>query len=210
MEQTVTCAIRKVPSLRSSDTLMMPFSSRVVLSPSLVAGEVGTHSMTTTWSQKAQAEPYSLDSEANPLLKTSNSVHDPTSKTSTQDSRETTPIILVVEDDPDISMALQDLLEFEGFNVECVETCSQAFSSIEQQIYDAVLLDLGLPDGDGSLVLERLQSAYPTVPVIVLSATNRSLGTLQPYARLTKPWDRGELCRILHRAIDTASSSTAS
>jgi CheY-like chemotaxis protein len=215
MEQTVTCVIRKVPSLRSSDMLIIPFSSRVVRSPSLDAGEVesplgkdvaqsvGTHSMATTWPQQAQAEPYSFDSEDNPLSKTSNFVHDPMARTSTQNSQETTPIILVVEDDPDISMALQDLLEFEGFNVECVETCSQAFSSISQQIYDAVLLDLGLPDGDGRSVLERLHYSRPTIPVIVLSATNQDLGLLHPYARLTKPWDREELCTILHRAIGT-------
>ena len=37
--------------------------------------------------------------------------------------------ILVVEDDPDIAMALQDLLEFEGFHVDCAQTCRQAVPS---------------------------------------------------------------------------------
>ena len=45
--------------------------------------------------------------------------------------------ILVVEDDPDIAMALQDLLEFEGFHVDCAQTCRQAFSSIKQNAYHA-------------------------------------------------------------------------
>ncbi len=117
--------------------------------------------------------------------------------------------ILVVEDDPDISMGLQDFLEFQGFRVDCAETCRQAFFSLEQHAYDAVLLDLGLPDGDGSSVLAKLQISNPTLPVIVLTASNKDLGPLRPYARLTKPWEREELCAILHRAIDTTPSPTA-
>ena len=114
--------------------------------------------------------------------------------------------LLVVEDEPDIAMALQDLLEFEGFQVDCVSTCRQAFSSIEQNIYNAVLLDLELPDGDGCSILEKLQVSHPSLPVIILTASNRDLGPLRPYARLAKPWKRGELCGVLHRATGTALS----
>lgn len=117
--------------------------------------------------------------------------------------------ILVVEDDPDISMSLQDFLEFQGLRVDCAETCRQAFFSLEQHAYDAVLLDLGLPDGDGSSVLAKLQVSNPTLPVIVLTASNKDLGPLRPYARLTKPWEHEELCAILHRAIDTTPLPTA-
>ena len=112
--------------------------------------------------------------------------------------------ILVVEDDPDIAMALQDLLEFEGFQVDCAQTCRQAFSSIEQHAYNAVLLDLGLPDGDGCSILEKLQVSTPSLPVIVLTASHRTLGSLRAYAHLTKPWEREELCTILRRAIGMA------
>ncbi|MFY4727792.1 response regulator [Nitrospira sp. BLG_2] len=118
----------------------------------------------------------------------------------------TTRSVLVVEDDPDITMALHDLLEFEGFHVDCVQTCRQAFSCIEQNIYNAVLLDLELPDGDGCSILEKLQVSHPSLPVIILTASNRDLGPLRPYARLAKPWKREELCGILHRAIGTSSS----
>ncbi len=114
--------------------------------------------------------------------------------------------VLVVEDDPDIVMALRDLLEFEGFHVDCAQTCRQAFSFIEENTYNAILLDLGLPDGDGCSILEKLQVSNPTLPVIVLTASNRDLGSLRAFARLTKPWKREELCGILRRAIGTASS----
>ncbi|MGB4068059.1 MAG: response regulator [Nitrospira sp.] len=116
----------------------------------------------------------------------------------------TARFILVVEDDPDIAMALQDLLEFDGFHVDCAQTCHQAFSSIEQNAYHAILLDLGLPDGDGCSILEKLQVSHPALPVIVLTASNRNLGSLHAYARLTKPWEREELRTILRHAIGMA------
>ncbi|MBI3356301.1 MAG: response regulator [Nitrospirae bacterium] len=118
--------------------------------------------------------------------------------------------VLVVEDDPDILMAVQDLLEFEGFHVDCAQTCRDAFSSIERTFYDAVLLDLGLPDGDGHSILEKLQTSDPSPPVIVLTATTSTDQKLSSLARgafafLTKPYHRGELCAILHRAVDMTS-----
>ncbi len=115
--------------------------------------------------------------------------------------------VLVVEDDPDIAMALQDLLEFEGFHVDWVQTCRQAFASIDQHVYHAILLDLGLPDGDGRSIVAKLHVTHPSLPVIVLTASNRDLGSLHTYAHLTKPWERNELCGILHRAIGTVSPS---
>ena len=77
-------------------------------------------------------------------------------------------------------MGLQDFLEFQGFRVDCAETCRQAFFSLEQYTYDAVLLDLELPDGDGSSVLAKLQISNPTLPVIVLTASNKDLETATP------------------------------
>ena len=147
-----------------------------------------------------------LSSEINHPQRTSDRTQELTSNTNAQVERRTAHSVLVVEDDPDIAMALQDMLEFEGFHVDCVQTCRRAFSSIEQNIYNAVLLDLGLPDGDGCSILEKLQVSHPSLPVIVLTATNRDLWPLRAYARLSKPWKREELCGILHRAIGTASS----
>ncbi len=116
---------------------------------------------------------------------------------------------LVVEDDPDISLALQDLLEFEGLRVDCAPTCRQAFAAIAQNIYDVVLLDLGLPDGDGLSVLEKIKVSRPSLPVIILTASNRDLGPLPAFARVTKPWVKRELCGVLHRALGTTSIPVA-
>lgn len=114
--------------------------------------------------------------------------------------------VLVVDDDPDILTALQDLLEFEGFHVDCAQTCHEALASIAQHFYNAVLLDLGLPDGDGQSVLQRVQETDPSLPVIVLTATtslDRRVGSLTQgaFAHLTKPYHREELRAVLQRAI---------
>ncbi len=121
--------------------------------------------------------------------------------------------VLVVDDDPDILTALQDLLEYEGFHVDCAHTCREALSSIEHNYYNAVLLDLGLPDGDGQSVLHRLQESDPSLPVIVLTAAtsmDRKVGSLTQgaFAHLTKPYHREELRTILHRAIGMKSLAT--
>lgn len=126
---------------------------------------------------------------------------------------ETRQSVLVVDDDPDILTALQDLLEFEGFHVDCAHTCQEALHSIEHHYYNAVLLDLGLPDGDGQSVLARLQQSDPSLPVIVLTAAtslDRKVGSLTQgaFAHLTKPYHREELRAILHRAIGMKSLAT--
>ncbi|ALA56929.1 PAS domain S-box protein [Nitrospira moscoviensis] len=123
---------------------------------------------------------------------------------------ETQQSVLVVDDDPDILTALQDLLEYEGFHVDCAHTCREALSSIEQRYYNAVLLDLGLPDGDGHSVLDRLQQSDPSLPVIILTAAtsmDRKLDSLTQgaFAHLTKPYHREELRAVLHRAIGMKS-----
>jgi CheY-like chemotaxis protein len=153
---------------------------------------------------------FSTEAETNRPQRTLHPAQQRSPNTNARVELSTVHSVLVVEDDPDITMALQDLLEFEGFHVDCVQTCRQAFSSLEENVYHAVLLDLGLPDGDGSSILEDLQVSRPSLPVIVLTASNRDLSPLRAYARVTKPWERGELCGILHRAIGTGSSSTMS
>lgn len=74
--------------------------------------------------------------------------------------------ILVVEDDPSISGPLSDGLVREGFAVDVVDTGAGALAA---EPVDLVLLDLGLPDLEGSVVCERLR-AQSNVPIIVVSA----------------------------------------
>lgn len=117
------------------------------------------------------------------------------------------PIILVVDDETDICLALSDLLESEGYKVETVETGNEALRrAFPPHPYSVVILDLGLPDLDGLIVLQRLNGQDPTLPVIILTAhgdQKEKILTLQhhAFAHLIKPYDRQEVIEMVHRAV---------
>ncbi|GJL60747.1 MAG: hypothetical protein NPIRA03_36040 [Nitrospirales bacterium] len=119
----------------------------------------------------------------------------------------TTSTILVVDDETDICLALSDLLESEGYQVETVETGNEALRRVSPvHSYSAVILDLGLPDLDGLIVLQRLYGQDATLPVIILTAhgdQKEKIATLQhhAFAHLIKPYDRQEVVEMVHRAV---------
>ena len=114
--------------------------------------------------------------------------------------------VLVVEDEADIAFALQDLLRHDGYEVTVAGTCAAAIALISQHRFNAILLDLSLPDGDGMDVLQDVQRRDPSLPVIIVTAhiaEEHTVGTLGKgaFAYLTKPYNREELRQTLRRAI---------
>ena len=77
-------------------------------------------------------------------------------------------IVLVVDDEPQIRRALRTSLEAHGYEVATVGTGEEGVVAAAEQAPDLVLLDLGLPDIDGTEVIRRVR-AFTDVPVIVLS-----------------------------------------
>ena len=63
--------------------------------------------------------------------------------------------VLVVEDNPDLVIGLQDLLHHDGYAVTVAGTVAGAIELVRAHHFSAILLDLGLPDGDGIEVLTR-------------------------------------------------------
>lgn len=119
--------------------------------------------------------------------------------------------ILVVDDDPDILTALADLFDHEGHDVTTVSTCAEALSQVNAHHFAAMLLDIGLPDGDGLSLLDRIQTVAPSLPVIVLTAfltPGSTAGALSggAFACLAKPYDRQTLLALLRRAIGVQSA----
>ena len=84
----------------------------------------------------------------------------------------TKPKILVVDDDPDLVRALRLRLKANDYQIATASDGYTAIASAQKEKPDLIILDLGLPAGDGFVVLERLQNsdALSGVPVIVLSA----------------------------------------
>lgn len=80
--------------------------------------------------------------------------------------------ILLVEDNDVDAHLTQDILaewSVEQFDVMHVAKLSEAFIQLARTRFDAILLDLSLPDGYGLLTLKQIQAASPTIPIIVLS-----------------------------------------
>src|SRR5690606_27986465 len=79
--------------------------------------------------------------------------------------------LLIVEDHDQLRALLGDHLQNRGFAVDFAETGRQAIASLEAARYDAIILDLGLPDMDGLRVLASRHAGHTEMPpCIVLTA----------------------------------------
>jgi two-component system, OmpR family, response regulator QseB len=78
--------------------------------------------------------------------------------------------ILLVEDDIDLGSGVRIALTDQGITVTWVRRLKEALESLETAVHDIVLLDLGLPDGDGSALLAKLRRERQAVPVLILTA----------------------------------------
>lgn len=79
------------------------------------------------------------------------------------------PLIVAVDDEPEILHVLQLALEEEGFDVDTVQRSPEAISVIRQRRPSLVLLDLIMPELDGMAVLDQLRQ-ISSVPVVILTA----------------------------------------
>jgi DNA-binding response OmpR family regulator len=83
--------------------------------------------------------------------------------------------ILVVDDDPDVRLSLQLRLNANHYDVICAADGVASIAEARKHMPDLIILDLGLPAGDGFSVLERLKAneKLSSIPVIVLSGRDR-------------------------------------
>ena len=105
---------------------------------------------------------------------------------------------LVVEDEPDIRADLAQALQAAGFIVDAVGDGESAWYKGDTEDYDAVVLDLGLPNLDGLTVLRRWRGAGRGFPVIVVSARGDWTEKVEGIESgaddyLSKPFQVGEL-----------------
>jgi two-component system response regulator TctD len=78
--------------------------------------------------------------------------------------------LLVVEDTEELAQLLANGLQAAGFETDCVETVGDAETALSSVRYAALILDLGLPDGDGLALLRELRKRKDPIPVLVLTA----------------------------------------
>jgi two-component system response regulator QseB len=123
--------------------------------------------------------------------------------------------LLLIEDDPMIGRAVQRGLARAGFTIDWVTDGHSGEAALANAVYDAVVLDLGLPRIDGLSLLRQLRARRDTVPVLIVSARDAvpdRIGGLNAGADdyLLKPFDLDELVArvraLLRRHAGAASS----
>lgn len=118
--------------------------------------------------------------------------------------------ICLVEDDLELGKALQAALQDAGQEVIWVRRASDARHWVENEPFDAVLLDLGLPDGNGIDVLRELRSSGHTLPILVITARDSLEDRLNGLDRgaddyLVKPFVVTELLARLRAVMRRAT-----
>jgi two-component system, OmpR family, KDP operon response regulator KdpE len=113
--------------------------------------------------------------------------------------------ILLIEDEPGIRGVLRALFESEKFRVVEAETARRGAIEARTHKPDLMLVDLGLPDGDGITIIRQVR-AYSTVPIIVLSARTMEEQKIAAFDAgaddyVTKPFSAPELLARVRAAL---------
>src|ERR1700730_13532711 len=116
--------------------------------------------------------------------------------------------ILIVEDDADVRMGLHVRLKANNDDVFSAVDALSSLAEAQKHEPDLILLDLGLPAGDGFVVMDRLKTvpALAIIPIVVVSGrsgvANRERA-LQAGAKafLEKPVDNAELLAVIRQAL---------
>jgi two-component system response regulator GlrR len=114
--------------------------------------------------------------------------------------------LLLVDDDPDLLRLLTIRLKSNGYGVTAVESGQRALAAIAAARPDLVLTDLRMEGMDGMALFEEIQSAYPGMPVIILTAHGSIPDAVAATKRgvfgyLTKPYDPDDLLAQIDRAL---------
>jgi two-component system KDP operon response regulator KdpE len=121
--------------------------------------------------------------------------------------------ILLVEDDPALLAILKASVAYGGYASESVSRGEDAVRALETGQFDALLLDLGLPDCDGGELLARLRS-FTDVPIIVVSGRGTERDKIEALDLgaddfVAKPFLPGELLARIRAALRRAASRAA-
>ena len=115
-------------------------------------------------------------------------------------------VVLIIDDEEEIRESIELLLNSEGLSTDTAANGEQGLKKIEENSYDAVLLDLMLPGKSGMEVQKEIKRIDPTLPVIIITA----IGAVETavtatkegsFDYITKPWNNEKLVVIATNAI---------
>ncbi|MDX2143578.1 MAG: response regulator [Rhodospirillaceae bacterium] len=118
--------------------------------------------------------------------------------------------ILLVEDSPEVSMSVREILNSAGHTVEDAGTGKQALTKLKAGTFDLIVSDIWMPEMDGIAFLKEVRGSGNKIPVVVISggAPNAPLTYTAPLAStfganvvLYKPFEKGELLKAVSSVL---------
>jgi DNA-binding NtrC family response regulator len=115
-------------------------------------------------------------------------------------------IVLIIDDEDEIRESIEILLTSEGLTTDTAATGEEGLKKIEENLYDAVLLDLMLPGKSGMEVQKDIKRIDPSLPVVIITAigaVETAVSAIKEgsYDYVTKPWNNEKLLVIVTNAI---------
>ncbi len=115
--------------------------------------------------------------------------------------------ILVVDDDLDFLGIIKSILGSKGYKVETASSASDAISRLEESFYNIAILDISLPDADGTDLLSKIIQIHPEIIAIMLTGHSSVQNAMQSlnsgaFAYLEKPLDPETLLSVIGRGLE--------
>ncbi|MGE3401591.1 MAG: sigma-54-dependent transcriptional regulator [Vicinamibacterales bacterium] len=118
-----------------------------------------------------------------------------------------TPSVLIIEDDLDLRQLLGESLESQGFAAAVANDAADGVERLRAFAYDALVVDLHLPDGNGMEILEEAITRYPDLRAVVITGFGGVEEAVTAIRRgaidfLVKPFELSRLTQVLRAALD--------
>jgi K+-sensing histidine kinase KdpD len=115
--------------------------------------------------------------------------------------------ILIVDDDLDFLNIIRLILETKGYEVGTVPSAEEGISRLKARFYNAAILDISLPDADGTELLSKFLEIHPDIIAIMLTGHSSVRNAVQSlnrgaFAYLEKPLDTETLLSVINRGLE--------
>ncbi|MBN1161544.1 MAG: response regulator, partial [Dehalococcoidales bacterium] len=115
--------------------------------------------------------------------------------------------ILVVDDDQDFLGIIRLILEKKGYKISTVLSAGEALSLLKKEFYNAAILDISLPDADGTELISNILELHPDTVTIMLTGHSSVKNAVQSlnrgaFAYLEKPVDPENLLTVINKGLE--------
>lgn len=120
--------------------------------------------------------------------------------------------VLIIDDDEEIQRCLSDILEDQGYTVKCVKTGNEAINSSNEELFNVALIDIQLPDMQGTDLLTKFRKTEPEIIKIIITghasldnsieATNKGV-----HGYIVKPLDPERLLEMIETHLNKQKQS---